>query len=75
MSRVCWGRRLAPGFSKKVGKDILRIDAAKVEYVTGGGKADELASRILKDKELVKHMTTPALIDQPASTVPVLHLP
>jgi 3-hydroxyacyl-CoA dehydrogenase len=52
------GQKAGAGFYKKVGKDILRIDAAKGEYVTGGGKADELVARILKDKDLVKRMKT-----------------
>jgi 3-hydroxyacyl-CoA dehydrogenase len=52
------GQKAGAGFYKKVGKDILRIDAAKGEYVTGGGKADELVARILKDKDPVKRMKT-----------------
>jgi len=52
------GQKTGAGFYKKVGKDILRIDAAKGEYVTGGGKADELVARILKDKDPVKRMKT-----------------
>jgi 3-hydroxyacyl-CoA dehydrogenase len=52
------GKKTGAGFYKKVGKDILRIDAAKGEYVTGGGKADELVARILKDKDPVKRMKT-----------------
>ncbi|AMP08312.1 enoyl-CoA hydratase/isomerase family protein [Collimonas arenae] len=52
------GQKAGAGFYKKVGKDILRIDAAKGEYVTDGGKADELVARILKDKDPVKRMKT-----------------
>ncbi|AIY39751.1 Enoyl-CoA hydratase [Collimonas arenae] len=52
------GQKSGAGFYKKVGKDILRIDAAKGDYVTGGGKADELVARILKDKDPVKRMKT-----------------
>ncbi|SFC06537.1 3-hydroxyacyl-CoA dehydrogenase/enoyl-CoA hydratase family protein [Collimonas sp. OK412] len=52
------GQKAGAGFYKKVGKDILRIDAAKGEYVAGGGKADELVARILKDKDPVKRMKT-----------------
>ncbi|WP_211452348.1 3-hydroxyacyl-CoA dehydrogenase/enoyl-CoA hydratase family protein [Collimonas antrihumi] len=52
------GQKTGAGFYKKVGKDILRIDAATGEYVTGGGKADELVARILKDKDPVKRMKT-----------------
>ena len=50
------GQKTGAGFYKKVGKDILRIDAAKGDYVAGGGKADELVARILKDKDPVKRM-------------------
>lgn len=52
------GQKAGAGFYKKVGKDILRIDAAEGEYVAGGGKADELVARILKDKDPVKRMKT-----------------
>ncbi|MDL2338277.1 MAG: 3-hydroxyacyl-CoA dehydrogenase/enoyl-CoA hydratase family protein [Pseudomonadota bacterium] len=42
------GQKTGAGFYKKVGKDILRWDAASSDYVTGGGQADELIGRILK---------------------------
>jgi len=42
------GQKTGAGFYKKVGKDILRWDAASGDYVTGGGQADELIGRILK---------------------------
>ncbi len=42
------GQKTGAGFYKKVGKDILRFDAAKGDYVAGGGKADEVVARILK---------------------------
>ena len=42
------GQKTGAGFYKKVGKDILRWDAASGNYVTGGGAADELVGRILK---------------------------
>ncbi len=42
------GQKTGAGFYKKVGKDILRFDAAKADYVPGGGKADPLVDRILK---------------------------
>jgi 3-hydroxyacyl-CoA dehydrogenase len=42
------GQKTAAGFYKKVGKDILRYDAEKGDYVAGGGKADEVVARILK---------------------------
>jgi len=50
------GQKSGAGFYKKVGKDILRIDAATGEYVTGGGKADDIIGRILKEKDPVKRM-------------------
>ena len=51
------GAKSGAGFFKKVGKDILRLDPAKVDYVQGqeagtyvpaGGKADEIVARMLK---------------------------
>ena len=50
------GQKSGAGFYKKVGKDILRIDAATGEYVAGGGKADDIIGRILKEKDPVKRM-------------------
>jgi 3-hydroxyacyl-CoA dehydrogenase len=42
------GQKSGAGFFKKVGKDILRLDPAKRDYVAGGAKADPLLDRILK---------------------------
>ena len=42
------GQKTGAGFYKKVGRDILRLDPAKGDYVAGGGKADEIIGRILK---------------------------
>ncbi len=42
------GQKAGAGFYKKVGKDILRLDPAKQDYVPAGGKADEIVARILK---------------------------
>ncbi len=42
------GQKTGAGFYKKVGKDVLRLDPAKGEYVPGGGKADEIVARMLK---------------------------
>ncbi|MBX9798727.1 MAG: enoyl-CoA hydratase/isomerase family protein [Burkholderiaceae bacterium] len=50
------GQKAGAGFYKKVGKDILRIDPAKADYVAGGGKADDLIGRILKEKDPAKRM-------------------
>jgi 3-hydroxyacyl-CoA dehydrogenase len=48
------GSKTGGGFYKKVGKDIQRLDFATGEYVTGGGKADDIVARILKEKDPVK---------------------
>jgi 3-hydroxyacyl-CoA dehydrogenase len=48
------GQKSGAGFYKKVGKDILRLDSATGEYVPGGGKADDIVARILKEKDPVK---------------------
>ena len=50
------GQKSGGGFYKKVGKDILRFDLAKAEYVAGGGKVDELVGRMMKEKDPVKRM-------------------
>ena len=50
------GQKAGAGFYKKVGKDIQRFDAAKGDYVPGGGKADDLVGRILKEKDPAKRM-------------------
>ncbi|MBQ0961327.1 3-hydroxyacyl-CoA dehydrogenase/enoyl-CoA hydratase family protein [Ideonella sp. 4Y11] len=42
------GQKAGAGFYKKVGKDILRLDPGKGEYVPAGAKADPLIDRILK---------------------------
>jgi 3-hydroxyacyl-CoA dehydrogenase len=42
------GQKSGAGFYKKVGKDILRLDAAKGEYVPAGGKAEPIVERMLK---------------------------
>ncbi|HJV63514.1 MAG TPA: 3-hydroxyacyl-CoA dehydrogenase/enoyl-CoA hydratase family protein [Albitalea sp.] len=42
------GQKAGAGFYKKVGKDILRLDPAKGEYVAGGAKGDPIVDRILK---------------------------
>ncbi|TCS36977.1 3-hydroxyacyl-CoA dehydrogenase [Paucimonas lemoignei] len=50
------GQKSGAGFYKKVGKDILRLDPAKGDYVPGGAKADDIIGRILKEKDPVKKM-------------------
>jgi 3-hydroxyacyl-CoA dehydrogenase len=42
------GQKTGAGFYKKVGKDILKFDPAKGDYVPAGGKADEIVARMLK---------------------------
>ena len=42
------GQKTSAGFYKKVGRDILRFDAAVQDYVPGGGKADDVVGRMLK---------------------------
>ncbi len=42
------GQKTGAGFYKKVGRDILRLDPAKGEYVPAGGKAEPIIDRILK---------------------------
>jgi len=42
------GQKSGAGFFRKVGKDILRLDPAKADYVPAGGKADEIVARMLK---------------------------
>jgi 3-hydroxyacyl-CoA dehydrogenase len=42
------GQKTGAGFYKKVGKDILRLDPAKGDYVPAGGKAEAIVDRILK---------------------------
>jgi 3-hydroxyacyl-CoA dehydrogenase len=42
------GQKTGAGFYKKVGKDILRLDAAKGDYVAAGGKAEPIVERMLK---------------------------
>ena len=48
IERGALGSKTGAGFYKKVGKDIQRLDPTTGEYVTGGGKADEIVARILK---------------------------
>ena len=50
------GQKTGAGFYKKVGRDIQRLDFASGEYVAGGGKADDLVGRILKEKDPAKRM-------------------
>jgi 3-hydroxyacyl-CoA dehydrogenase len=42
------GQKTGAGFYKKVGKDILRLDPSRQDYVPAGGKADAIVDRMLK---------------------------
>jgi 3-hydroxyacyl-CoA dehydrogenase len=42
------GQKTKAGFYKKVGRDVLRFDQDKRDYVPGGEKADEVYARMLK---------------------------
>jgi 3-hydroxyacyl-CoA dehydrogenase len=42
------GQKSKAGFYKKVGRDVLRFDLDKKDYVPGGEKADEVYGRMLK---------------------------
>jgi 3-hydroxyacyl-CoA dehydrogenase len=42
------GQKAGAGFFKKAGKDILRLDPAKGDYVPAGAKADAIVDRMLK---------------------------
>ena len=48
MDKGALGQKTGAGFYKKVGKDILRLDPAKADYVPAGGKADPIVDRMLK---------------------------
>lgn len=42
------GQKTGAGFFKKVGRDILRLDPGKGDYVPAGAKAEPIVERILK---------------------------
>ena len=42
------GQKTKAGFYKKVGRDVLRFDAARKDYVPGGEKADAVYERMLR---------------------------
>lgn len=42
------GQKTKAGFYKKVGRDVLRFDLERKDYVPGGEKADEVYGRMLK---------------------------
>ncbi len=51
LEKKALGQKTGAGFFRKEGKNILRLDPAKGEYVPAGGKADDLVARILKLKD------------------------
>jgi 3-hydroxyacyl-CoA dehydrogenase len=51
LSKGALGQKVGAGFYRKQGKEIQRVDPAKGDYVTAGGKADETVARILKKKD------------------------
>jgi 3-hydroxyacyl-CoA dehydrogenase len=50
------GQKAGAGFYKKVGRDILRLDPARGDYVPAGAKADDFIGRILKEKDAARRM-------------------
>ncbi|MEO0314941.1 MAG: hypothetical protein RI928_1397 [Pseudomonadota bacterium] len=50
------GQKSGAGFYKKAGKDILRLDASRYDYVPSGAKADDLIVRMLKEKDPTKRI-------------------
>ena len=50
------GQKTGAGFYRKVGREIQRLDFASGQYVAGGGKADDLLARILKEKHPARRM-------------------
>ena len=50
------GQKSGAGFYKKAGKDILRLDPSRYDYVPSGAKADDLIVRILKEKDPSKRI-------------------
>jgi 3-hydroxyacyl-CoA dehydrogenase len=42
------GQKTGAGFYKKVGRDILRLDPQRMDYVPAGAQADEVVGRMLK---------------------------
>ncbi|MBL8335407.1 MAG: 3-hydroxyacyl-CoA dehydrogenase/enoyl-CoA hydratase family protein [Rhodoferax sp.] len=46
------GQKTGAGFYKKVGRDILRFDAAAGDYVPSGAKANDVVGRMLKKPAL-----------------------
>jgi len=50
------GQKTGAGFYKKVGKDILRFDPEKGDYLPSGAKADESVTAILKNKNVAARL-------------------
>ncbi|HEY8945962.1 MAG TPA: 3-hydroxyacyl-CoA dehydrogenase/enoyl-CoA hydratase family protein [Polyangiaceae bacterium] len=52
IERKALGQKSGAGFYKKVGKDILRIDPTRLEYVPSGAQADESVTQILRNRDV-----------------------
>lgn len=50
------GQKSGAGFYQKTGKNILRFDPATQTYVAADGQAEDLVTRILKEKNPVRRM-------------------
>jgi len=50
------GAKAGAGFYRKIGKDILRVDAHSPGYVPADGKADDFIARVLKEKDAARRM-------------------
>ena len=50
------GQKAGAGFYKKSGREILRLDPARGDYVPTGVKADDFIGRILKEKDPARRM-------------------
>lgn len=48
IARGALGQKSGAGYFKKVGREILRYDQARADYVPGGGKADDDVVSLLK---------------------------
>jgi 3-hydroxyacyl-CoA dehydrogenase len=66
------GQKAGAGFYKKAGKDILRLDPTKADYVPAGGKADPIVDRMLK-KPAAERLKLLRESSKSAGPVPVGH--
>ncbi len=59
------GQKTGAGFFRKEGREIKVLDPRSRTYVTSGGKADELVSRILKSKDPAQRLALLRQTDHP----------